>query len=117
MQHRQKPSSEKTMAGAIRFASEYRWNPPPHSEVGVEIRNALDSGKRENIVRAASKGMTPELFAKLKEWRLEYNRWRQRMEESDKSEKDIRSTDIQVFMRTLDRGQKRAAPVKEEASV
>ena len=101
VKHRLRAMQSNGTPGATRLALLYEWKPSSDSSVGLQIAEALRSNYREKIVRASTKGMTPELFAKLCGWRLQYNNWRDLMEQSDKTADEINKTEISSFVASL----------------
>lgn len=77
----------------------YQWD--AQGQVREEINAALHSGKHEDIIKAASKGMTERLYRKLLTWRSSYNEWRDEVQnDSNVSNEDV-SSKLEEFKKSL----------------
>jgi hypothetical protein len=77
----------------------YQWD--AQGEVREEINAALHSGNHQDIIKAASKGMTERLYWKLLTWRSSYNEWRDEVQkDSNVSNEDV-SSKLKEFKKNL----------------
>lgn len=77
---------------------EFQWN--AEGRVKKAIEDALENGRRHQIVEAGRCGMTPNLYATLLEWRHKYNSYRD-MLVTEKVEKYSMSTKRKEFVGKL----------------